>query len=112
MKVIIGACVGGGLFLIILLCVIVVVIYRRKPATTNQAQQALQLQPQPDHLYEQRQSHSRTQSTEEQGYLNGNKAPTVEMSADADVSCGEYLHTSPTEGIPTDNMDTNEASLC
>ena len=110
MKVIIGGCVGGGLFFIILMCVIVVVIYKKKSTTTYHVQNVLQLQPWSNH-HEQQQNHPRIQHTDENGDLDDNMAPTIRMPPDPAVSCGEYLHPSPTEGIQIDNIYANEDYL-
>ena len=76
-KVIVGACVGGGLFLIILVCASIVVLCRRKVSNQNHQQQALpqpQLQPRQQHR-----THENVRNVTEEGYINDHLAPNDEI---------------------------------
>ena len=127
-KVIVGACVGGGLFLIIFLCVSVVVLYKRKTSTQSHQQQALPRQPQPQPRQQQRRrrymrnqqqallqqpqpqprqqqrTHTYGRYGAEQGYINDHMAPNYGIPFNPMAHNGKYFQAVPDRGIPMGQM--------
>ena len=97
-KIIVGACVGGGLFLIILLCITVAVLCRRKMSKQNHQQQALQ-QPQPS---QQQKTHGKTGNTSEQAYIYDDLTPDNVIPSQAQADNGEYLQPVPMGQMASD----------
>ena len=104
LKLIVGACVGGGLFLISLLYITVAVLCRRKTSNQNHQQQALQNQPQPR---QQQRTYNKARNITEQGYIKNHMAPYYGIPFNHPTDFWEYLQATPANGIPMGQMATS-----